>query len=54
MTRGHVVAWNHEGEVTELTTNVIVESMYAQCDADGNKYLLLSSLVDYHENNKAS
>ena len=35
------------GEVTELTTNVIAESMYSQCDADGNKYLLLNVLVDY-------
>ena len=40
------------GEVTELTTNVIVESMYAQCDADGNEYLLLDVLVDYHKDNK--
>ena len=24
------------GKVTELTANVIAESMYAQCDSDGN------------------
>ena len=41
------------GKVTELTTNVIDESMYAQCNADGNEYLLLDMLVDYHKNNKA-
>ena len=41
------------GKVTELTAIVIAESMYAQCDADGNKYLLLDVLVDYHKKNKA-
>ena len=29
------------GEITELPTNVIAESMYTQCDIDGNEYLLL-------------
>ena len=32
-----------------LTTNVIAESIYAKCDADGNEYSLLGSLVDYHK-----
>ena len=41
------------GEVTELTTNVIAESMYAQCDSNGNEYLLLDALVDYLKDNKA-
>ena len=41
------------GNVTELTTNVISESMYAQCNADGNEYLLLDVLVDYWKDNKA-
>ena len=41
------------GKVTELTTNVIAESMYAQCDADGNEYLLLDVLVDYNKDTKA-
>ena len=40
-------------EVTELTANVIAESMYAQCDADKNEYLLLDVLVDYLKDNKA-
>ena len=35
-------------KVTQLTTNMITESIYAQCDADGNEYLPLDSLVDYH------
>ena len=36
-----------EVEVIESTANFIAESMYAQCDADGNLYLLLCVLVDY-------
>ena len=36
------------GKVTELTTNIIAELIYALCDADGNKYLLLDVLVDYN------
>ena len=40
-------------EVTKLTTNVIAASMYAQCDVDGNEYLLLYVHVDYHKDNKA-
>ena len=33
-----------ESQVTEFTTNVIAESMYAQCNADVNEYLLLDVL----------
>ena len=40
------------GKIMELTTNDIAESMYAQCDADGNEYLLLDVIVDYHKGNK--
>ena len=40
------------GEVTESTTNVIAESMYAQCDTNRNEYLLLDVLVDYCKDNK--
>ena len=28
-------------EVTELTSNIMAESMYAQCNSDGNEYVLL-------------
>ena len=35
------------GEITELTANVIAESMYSQHDAEGNEYLLLDALVDH-------
>ena len=40
-------------KVTELTTNIIAESMYAQHDANGNEYLLLDVLIDYHRDNNA-
>ena len=39
------------GKVTELTTNIIAESIYAQCDGDRKEYLL-HVLVDYHKYNK--
>ena len=35
------------GEVIQLTANIIAESMYTQCNADGNNYFLLNTLVDY-------
>ena len=41
------------GKVTELTANVIAESIYAQCNAEGNEYLLLDALIDYQKNNNA-
>jgi hypothetical protein len=34
-------------DVTELTANLIAESMYAQCDPTGNQYVLLDSLIDH-------
>ena len=42
-----------DGEVSELTANVIAQSMYASCDDDGNEYLLLDSIVDHRKNDKA-
>ena len=35
------------GKVTELSINVIAESMYTQCNLDGNEYLLIDVLVNY-------
>ena len=40
-------------EVTELITNIIAESLNAECDLEGNEYLLLDALVDYGRDNKA-
>ena len=34
-TREYVVPFD-DGDVTDLTANLIAESMYAQCDPDGN------------------
>jgi len=42
-----------DGDVCELTANIIAESMYASCDADGNEYILVDSFVDYKRNSKA-
>ena len=33
----------------ELAANVIAETVYAQCDANGNQYVLLDAIVDYHK-----
>ena len=35
------------GEITELTANVIAESMYVHVYLDGNDALLMDSMVDY-------
>ena len=40
------------GKVIELATNVIAELIYAQCDADGNEYLLLDLLLDHRKENE--
>ena len=41
------------GKVTELTTNLIAESMYSQCNAEENEFLPLNALVDYQKDDKA-
>jgi hypothetical protein len=35
------------GDVTVLNANLIAEAMYAQCDPDGNQYVLLDSIIDH-------
>lgn len=45
-TREYTVTFD-DGDVTDLTANLIAESMYAQCDPDGNQYVLLDSLTDH-------
>ena len=42
----------YDGEVSELTENMIVESMYAACDDSGNEYLMMESIVDYRNSDK--
>ena len=34
--------------MTDLTATLIAESMYAQCDPDGNQCVLLDSIIDYY------
>ena len=36
-----------DGTESELTANAIAQSMYAQCDLDGNHYLMLDSIFDF-------
>ena len=42
-----------DGEVTELTANIIAQSMFASCDNDRNEYLLMDSIIDHTKNAKA-
>ena len=35
------------GKFIELAANVIAESMYAQCDVNGNKCLLLEAFINH-------
>ena len=39
--------------MAELDANVIAILMYAQCDPDGNQYVLLDSIVDYRKQDNA-
>ena len=41
-------------EMTELLANIIAESMYFQCDVNGNKYLLLMAFIDRWKNDSTS
>ena len=41
------------GEIAEMTANAIAQAMYAQCDDDGNEYLLFDCIVDHKKNDKA-
>ncbi len=35
-----------DGDETVLNANLIAEAMYAQCDPNGNQYVLLDSISD--------
>jgi hypothetical protein len=37
----------NDGDKTVLNVNLIAEAMYAQCDPDGNQYVLLDSIIDH-------
>jgi hypothetical protein len=36
-----------DGDETILNANLIAEAMYAQCNPDGNQYVLLDSIIDH-------
>ena len=42
-----------DGNVAEFSANVIAENMFSQCDGAGNRYRLMSGIVDHKSNNKA-
>ena len=37
----------------EFSANAIAEHMYAQCDPDGNQYLLLDAITDHQKDSSA-
>ncbi len=37
----------NDGDETVLNANLIAEAMCAQCDPDGNQYVLLDSIIDH-------
>jgi hypothetical protein len=38
-----------DGRTEELAANVFAEATYAQCDANGNQYVLLDAIMDYRK-----
>ena len=42
-----------DGDTSELTYNLIAENIYAQCDPEGNQYVLLDSLLDFRRSESA-
>jgi hypothetical protein len=45
-TRSYIINFD-DGNQTELIANMIAESLYSQCDPDGNQYVLLEDFVDH-------
>ena len=42
-----------DGQVAEYSVNIIAENVYAQCDSEGNQYLLLKEIVDWRKDDNA-
>ena len=36
--------------MTKLVAYIIAESLHAQCDVNGNEYLLLEAFIDHRKN----
>ena len=51
-TRGYIVEFE-DGEQAELAANTIAQSMYYQCDPDGNQYVMFDSIVDFRRSTTA-
>ena len=51
-TIGYVVEFE-DGEQAELAANTIAQSMYAQCDPDGNQYVMFDSIVYFRRSTTA-
>ena len=49
----HYLVEFDDGDVSELTANVIAESMYAMCDPDGHKVMLFDCITDFRSNENA-
>jgi ribosomal protein L31E len=52
-TRTYVVEFP-DGQAAEYSANIIAENMYAQCDTEGNQYLLLKEIVDWKRDDTAT
>jgi hypothetical protein len=42
-----------DGAEMEYTANMIAENMWAQCDVDGNQWLLMEAIIDHRSNESA-
>jgi len=51
-TRSYIVNFD-DGDQTDLTANMIAESLYSQCDPDGHEYVLLDEIVDHKRSDLA-
>ncbi len=45
-TREYTFTFN-DGDETVLNANLVAEAMHAQCDPNGNQYVLLDSSIDH-------
>ena len=41
-----------DGDVIELTANIIAQNMYAMCDADGHQLLVFEAVIDHQRSEK--
>ena len=51
-TRSYIIHFDN-GDQTELTANMISESLYSQCDPNGYKDILLNEIVDHRRTDTA-